>query len=98
MKKKTYAALERELYELQSSTVQSLCTAIGQIMTAGAARYTASGVILTLTAPGGAEIIPPVMIRDGLSDDTIAAIRRDIIRSISLERNVAIKVPGSSRE
>ena len=44
----------------------------------------ASGVILELTALGGKEIIPPVMIRDGLSQATIKAIQNDLCRSFEL--------------
>lgn len=40
-----------------------------------------SGVILTLTALGGREIISPVMIRGGLSNETVEALRADFRRS-----------------
>lgn len=40
-----------------------------------------SGALLQLTALGGRELIPPVVILDGLSPATIAAIRADIVRS-----------------
>lgn len=52
----------------------------------------ASGVLLQLHALGGREIIPPVVIRDGLSADTIAALRRDLVRSY--ESAVAFKPKG----
>ena len=41
----------------------------------------ASGVIVTLTALGGREICAPILIRDGLSKETVAALRLDLARS-----------------
>lgn len=43
-----------------------------------------SGVLLQLHALGGKELIEPVVIRDGLSLETIAALRKDIERSHEL--------------
>lgn len=44
-------------------------------------RLKGSGVVLTLSGLGGAEICKAVLIRDGLSAETIAALKRDIARS-----------------
>ena len=41
----------------------------------------ASAVVLELTGLGGREIIPPVAIVNGLSQDTIDCIQQDIARS-----------------
>jgi len=41
----------------------------------------ASGVILTITGLGGKPLVDPVLIRDGLSAETIDAIRADLRRS-----------------
>lgn len=43
-----------------------------------------SGVLLELTFIGGKEAISPVVIKDGLSAETIAAIKADIRRSYEL--------------
>ena len=48
-----------------------------------------SGVLLQFTGVGGKELVNPVMIRDGLSDATIAAIKADLQRSFDL--SVAFK-------
>lgn len=40
-----------------------------------------SAVIITLTSLGGKELILPSAIRDGLSKETIAAIKLDLKRS-----------------
>jgi hypothetical protein len=42
---------------------------------------------------GGRQIIPPVVIRDGFSADTLAAIRRDLVRSY--ESAIAFKPKGA---
>ena len=54
----------------------------------------ASGVIVTLTALGGREIVPPFMVADGLSDDTIAALRRDIAETQkdTIRRNEIVEI------
>jgi len=44
----------------------------------------ASGVVLQLTALGGRELIPPVVIRDGLWPETIAALQEDLRRSFEI--------------
>jgi hypothetical protein len=46
--------------------------------------YTTSGVILTLESLGGKMLVEPVIIRDGLSDELILALRRDLYRSYEL--------------
>lgn len=43
-----------------------------------------SGVLLQLHAIGGTRLIESVVIRDGLSAETIAALRKDIERSYKL--------------
>ena len=55
-----------------------------QISGAGTEKRMASGVLLQLTGIGGKEIIPPVMIKDGLSGETIDAIKKDLVRSYNL--------------
>jgi hypothetical protein len=80
-KKKTYKQLERELMELQAQLVHNYHFADAGLSKAGQDRMAASAVVIRLTALGGNELIPPVAIRGGLSAETIAAIRSDLVRS-----------------
>lgn len=45
---------------------------------------TASGVLLQLSSLGGVPLICPVVIKDGLSDATIEALKSDLARSYDL--------------
>ncbi len=79
-KAKTRADLARENTELRAQLASSYHFADATIGKAGDSLM-GSGVLLRLHALGGRELIVPVVIRDGFSADTIAAIRRDIARS-----------------
>lgn len=81
--KATRAQLERQIMELRAQLAHVYGTAVRDIDKAGEA-LTASGALLQLHALGGREIIPPVVIRDGLSAETIAALKRDLARSYEL--------------
>ena len=87
------ATLERKLFEARAQYAATLGAAFDAIPKA--ADYMASGVILELTALGGNAIIPAVMIRDGLSKATVAAIRDDLRRSFELATLVN---PAMARE
>lgn len=80
--KNRVAELERKLFEARASYASTLGKAFDDVAKAG--DYKTSGVILQVTALGGKEVIPPVMIRDGLSSATIAAIQSDLARSFEL--------------
>lgn len=82
-KKPTYQDLARQNLELKGQLAHAYASAYREISKAGDV-LTASGVLLQLTALGGREIIIPVVIRDGLSTETIAAIRKDLARSYEL--------------
>lgn len=86
--KLTKADLRRKVAELESQLAHVYHFADAQIDKAGAPLM-ASGVVMTLTAIGGREIIPPVCIKDGLSPATIAAIRADLRRSYELATALA---------
>lgn len=77
--KRTKADLFREVVELKAQLASAYHFADAELHKAGG--LMGSGVLLRLTALGGREIIQPVVIRDGLSPATIAAIRADIVRS-----------------
>ena len=42
-----------------------------------------SGVVLSLTLVGGKELFEPVLICNGLSKETIAALKADLVRSFN---------------
>jgi hypothetical protein len=77
------AALERKLFEAKAQYAATLGVAFDALPKA-ATEYHASGVILEISAIGGKAIIPPVMIRDGLSNATVKALQADIARSFEL--------------
>lgn len=81
---KTRAQLKREILELKSQLAHVYHFADHTLNKAGGKYMMGSGVLLQLTAIGGEEIINPIMIKDGLSEETIAAIRADIIKSYEL--------------
>lgn len=81
IKKPTYAQLERKVMEYHAGLAVVYSHAMNNLKHASTDRRMASGVLLQLTAVGGEEIIPPVMIRDGISNNTLLALRSDIERS-----------------
>lgn len=52
----------------------------------------ASGVLLQLTFLGGAPAIEPVVIRDGLSAETIQALKADLKRSYALATTFKVEL------
>ena len=76
------ATLERRLFEARAQYAATLGAAFDAI--AKTENFMGSGVILELTALGGKELIPPVMIRDGLSRESIKALQSDFSRSFEL--------------
>ena len=58
-------------------------------------RLSGSGIIITLTALGGMKVVGPTMIRNGLSKETIEALKGDFRRSY--EDAIVFK-PGSQKE
>lgn len=80
-KKPTRAELVRKILELNAQLIHVYHFADQYLDNIRPGSYVGSGVLLQLSAIGGREIIPPVMIKDGLSTETIAAIRRDLARS-----------------
>lgn len=79
-KTKTRADLQREVMELKAQLAAMYHFASAELHKAGKGLM-GSGALLRLHALGGRELIVPVVIRDGLSDETIAALQRDIARS-----------------
>lgn len=77
------AELERKLFEARASYAATYGTAFDAISKASS-DYMGSGVVIQMNAIGGKEIIPPVMIRDGISAATVKAIQDDLRRSFEL--------------
>lgn len=88
------ATLERKLFEARAQYASTMGAAFDAIPKA-ASDFMASGVILEITAIGGKVVIPPVMIRDGLSNATVTAIQNDLRRSFELATMVN---PAMARE
>ena len=82
-KKPTYADLQRKIRELEAQSATAARAALRDIDKADD-RLMGSAVIVTLTALGGREIVAPFAIRDGLSPNTIQALREDIARTMTL--------------
>lgn len=80
MIKKTKKQLKREILELKSSTPQAYRLAYDNLINTSIDNNMASGVLLQITGIGGKELTS-VLIQDGLSDETIKAIKKDIKRS-----------------
>lgn len=76
--------LSRKLWETEAQLINRLASAFNEVEQASVDRFMASGVIITITALGGRELISPVLIRDGLSHATIEAIKADLVRSYKL--------------
>lgn len=93
-KPKTRADLQREVTELKAQLAHVYHFASAELHKAGTDRMMGSGVLLQLHANGGRELILPVMIKDGLSADTIEALQRDLARSYELA--VAFKPKGAN--
>lgn len=80
-KEKRIAELERKLQEALAAQVHVYHFADAELERASKTNFGASGVIVTITALGGRQVMQPVLIREGLSAETIRALRADIVRS-----------------
>lgn len=73
--------LQRKLLEALAGQVHTYHFASEGLRKANTTALAGSGVVLMITALGGREIVGPTLIRGGLSDETIAALRKDLKRS-----------------
>lgn len=80
--KPTRAELQRKIMELEAQLASTYHFADANLHKAQ--DLMGSGVLIQMHGLGGRELITPVVIRDGLSPETIAAIRKDIARSYEL--------------
>ena len=81
-KKPTYAELERRLFDLSAQSLGRAAWALRDLPKASTSKLTASACVVSLTALGGGELVAPFAVRDGLSAETIAALKRDIQRGL----------------
>lgn len=88
--------VERKMLELEAQLIHVAHFADHNLANIKPESFAASGVLLQLTALGGREIIPPVVIKDGLSQETIDAIRRDLVRSFNIMTEFKPKGPEPS--
>lgn len=75
------AELERKLRESNAAQVHNYHFADQGLAKASAQNFMGSGIVITLTALGGREVIPATLLLDGLSAELIAALRQEIQRS-----------------
>ena len=76
--------LKRQLKEALAGQVHTCHFADAELHKASQKVLMGSAVILTLETLGGRTIIGPVMIRDGLNEETIVSLRNDIHRSYEI--------------
>jgi hypothetical protein len=72
---------ERKYLESEAGSLHKLGHAYSNIL-ANNERMGMSAVVVSLTALGGREILPPFCIYDGLSKETCEAIKNDIERTV----------------
>lgn len=72
------ATLERKNRELEAELAHTFHFAEAGIRQATRERTMGSAVVVTMHYLGGKEVCPPFLLKDGLSDATIAALREDL--------------------
>ena len=75
--------LERKLEEAKAQQIYRHHFASKALDRFSADKLMGSGVVLSLTKVGGEEAFEPVMICNGLSKETIAALKADLARSFN---------------
>jgi hypothetical protein len=79
--KKTKAQLLHEVMELKAQLASSYHFASADLKRVSTDHLMASGVMIQMHFIGGKEAICPVVIKDGLSLETVQALRNDMARS-----------------
>lgn len=80
MKRKTRAELEQRVIDLESQLIHRYEAAKKELDKTGESLH-ASAAVLRITGLGGREIVSPVAILNGLSKESIEALKRDLQRS-----------------
>ena len=87
LEKKTKAQriveLERKLEEAKAHHIYRHHFASKALDRFSTDKLMGSGVVLSLSLVGGKELFQPVLIRNGLSKETIAALKADLVRSFN---------------
>ena len=79
--KETKAQLKRRIYELEAQLIHNYHFSTREIEKCSSDHFMASAVIIEITALGGRQLINPTSISDGLSAETIKALKADFKRS-----------------
>jgi len=91
-------ALRAEVRMFKAQDVMSIYSAIRDVKKLTQDRYMASGVIVQITNLTGKELVEPVLIQDGLSDDTIAALTDDLNRTMKIRLDYIMAEPKKKDE
>ena len=91
IKNKTKKQLIQELKDTKAQLAHNLHFSNATISRASVDRCLGSAVILEISTLGGKKIIEPTAIRDGLSNETIEAIKKDLARSWGEILNLPVK-------
>lgn len=92
------AESKRRIYELEAQLAKRLGGAFDVLHNAGIEQNMGSGVILSITGIGGKSIVPPVMIRDGISKQSVTALQDDICRSFEIATMVSPAMARTPKE
>ena len=90
-KNEIIGALQLKIKELEACRIMNKSMAYNTIDKCGDS-FSGSAVIITIEGLGGKFRINPFAISDGLSNETIQALKQDIKRSIDLDINHPINV------
>lgn len=80
-KNQRIAELERKLKESLASQIHTYYFACDELDKFSTDKMMGSGVVLELSSLGGDLTVSPVVIVNGLSDETISALKADLVRS-----------------
>lgn len=81
VKQPSVKQLKQKIIELEAQLAFRIPAAMEALEKASERHMMASACILRITALGGREIVEPVAIRDGLSQESIIALQNDLKRS-----------------
>lgn len=97
-KKPTYKELEQRLRAAHASSIPALNLATHQLQKLKGRRFMASALVVTITNEAGKEIVDPVYLRDGLSDEAIDSLLKEVDYSVGLAVAFAPKKKEATNE
>lgn len=83
-KRKTYAELQQQIKELEAQLTHVPYFAINELTRTSEKYLLGSGVLITMHGIGGKQLVTPFMVKDGLSQETIEALKADLRRTYEL--------------